>query len=113
MSSWDACCSCGGGDVCETEIGGKGTNKGATLSVSVCSTGWRRTIGCLLFIDYILQKSPVISCSFAKRDLQLEASYASSLPCSVSCRIQICDLHVYPHFVPYCVCVCACLRVYI
>ena len=39
-------------------------------------TGWRRCIGCLIFIGHILQKSLTVGGSFAERDLQLTASYA-------------------------------------
>ena len=47
-------------------------------------TGWQRCIEYLIFKGHFAQKSPMISGSFAERDLQLEASYASSPPCTKS-----------------------------
>ena len=45
-------------------------------------TGWRRLIGCVIFLGHFLQKRHILSDSLAKNDLQLKASYASSPPCT-------------------------------
>jgi len=39
-------------------------------------------MGCLILINHFPHKSPIISGSFAKIDLQLKASYGSSPPCT-------------------------------
>ena len=46
------------------------------------ATRWRRPIGCLIFVGHFPKKSPIISGSSAKRDLQLKVSYVFSPTCS-------------------------------
>ena len=44
---------------------------------------WQRPVGCLISVGHFPTKSPIISGSFAKNDLQLKTSYGSSPPCSM------------------------------
>ena len=53
-----------------------------------CSKGWRRPIGCLIFIGHVPQKSPTFGGSFAENDQQIKAFYGSLPPCR-SCSIPI------------------------
>jgi len=61
------------------------------------STGWRRVIECLIFIDHFLQNSPNINGSFAESDLQLKASYGSLPPCSVTLSLSHALSHTHTH----------------
>jgi len=56
------------------------------LQHTVLVTGWRRCIGCRMFVGHSPQKSPEISGSFAERDLQLMAVYQALIPHIIPCQ---------------------------
>jgi len=80
------------------ETGSKNNHRADRLA----TTEWRRVIGCLIFIDHFPQKSTIISVSFANNDLQLKASYGSSLPCTGWRRTIKCLVFIghFPHKSP-------------
>ena len=43
-------------------------------------TGWRRPIGCLIFVGHFPHKRPIISGSVARNDLRVQAPYGSAPP---------------------------------
>jgi len=52
-------------------------------SVLQCrATGWRKPIGCLIIIGHFPQKSPIISSSYSKKDLQLRHEMSLCHPIS-------------------------------
>ena len=53
----------------------------ASTNACSCPTGWRRPTGCLILTGHFQQKISLITESFAERDLQPKASYASSPIC--------------------------------
>jgi len=80
------------------------------LYIHVQNTGWRRVIGCHIFIGHFPQKSPRISGSFAKNYLQLQASYKSSPPCSedssnairnLEYKYRVAKTHIMPQVAGY------------
>jgi len=56
-------------------------------------TEWRGCVGYLMLRGHLPPKSPMICGSFAKRDLQLKASYASLPPCITTNHTQYTMIH--------------------
>ena len=73
--------------------------------LKTCTTGWRRPTGYFIFGGHFPQKSPIICGSFAKRDLQLKASYGGCVReskadvCVWERRVCMCLPHTF--FLPW------------
>ena len=62
---------------------------------------WRTCIVCVFLTGLFPQKSPIICGSFAERDLQLNASYVSSPPCTCIATLSFLHVgHTFMHFFP-------------
>jgi len=58
-----------------------------------CITGWKRPIGCLIFLGRFPETSPMIRGSFTERDLRVVALYASLPPCSL--QPELTEIFIY------------------
>ena len=58
----------------------------------------KRVLRCLIFIGHFPPKSPTVSGSFAERDLQLKALYATSSPCIQPATHQTLTLQTEPFY---------------
>jgi len=69
----------------ETRVGARGQRRGRERRGRYC-IHYRvaRPIGCLIFMGHLFPQRPIISGSLTERDMQLEAPYAFSPPCTAS-----------------------------
>ena len=67
------------------------------IYIDLYPTGRRRPIGCLIIIGHFPQKSPIISGSSVKNDLQLKACCGSLPPCIYSTsNLYLIYIHQWP-----------------
>ena len=59
------------------------------IECRLATIGWQTPIGCLIFMGYFPQKSPIISGSFAENDVELTFAHVEILTCQLATKLAV------------------------